>query len=94
MYLPLKEVVQKKIDRPGLSQKKTFNRSVRLDKSPSAPQEKENLKTEIRQKTDRKFKIAADFRVETDRKSIKKSAEKSLKTIRLRTDYQELLQRD
>lgn len=30
--------------------------------------------------------------METDRKSLRKSMEKSMKTIRLKTDYQDILQ--
>lgn len=69
---------------------------MRLDKSPSTKHDKENTKIEHLQKTDRKFKLAKEHRVETDRKSMQKSAERSMKTIRLKTDYQELLsqQRD
>lgn len=31
-------------------------------------------------------------RIETDRKSLRKSMDKSMKTIRLKTDYQEIMQ--
>jgi len=39
------------------------------------------------------LKILADVhnRIETDRKSLRKSMDKSLKTIRLKTDYQDVL---
>lgn len=65
--------MHKKIDSAYNNHKKTFNRSVRLDKSPSTKNDKENLKIEHREKTDRKFKLATEHRVETDRRSMQKS---------------------
>lgn len=77
-----------------MSKKKTFNRSVRLDKSPSRRLDKENFLYDLRQKADYKYKLASDHRIETDRLSAVENSGKSLKPIRLKTDYNELAVND
>lgn len=42
-------------------------------------------------RTDRKFKVNRDQKLDSERKSLLKSMEKPVKTIRLKTDYTDLL---
>ena len=86
--MPLRQAVNKRMDNYGKNYKKLRQANV-LQKSPSVRCQKQN-----RYQHEYNLKVLNDSnkKVQTDRKSLRKSIEKSIKSIRLRTDYTDLIQ--